>query len=500
MALVIGQDDTCDGVAVIDDDTGEVVSCHDDEDAAREAIAAAEAEAGNATTDVDAVLPERAVMVIAREGEETGDGRYVEPGALTWRDLPLTLTVNHDDSLIAGRVDAIGRTASIDGLTVDTFADVAGDTGDYVIGLVTFDLGLDANGTLVHADAYGRVAARQVAGGFLLGVSMEVGDQTVDYECVETDPDDPEFCIEYLMRLQAGRIGAVTVAPFQAIESARVVEVAAATVGPQWWPAPATQFTAHHRVGAADSALAASIVEPPMTPPAAWFDDPQLDGPTALTVDDDGRVYGHLALWDVCHIGMPGCRTAPRSATDYAYFLTGLVVTSEGERRAVGQLTVGTGHAPLDLSGPAAAAHYDNTGTAWADVAAGEDDHGIWIAGAVRPSVDDDTLRAALAAPPSGDWRPIRGALELVAALGVNVPGFPTPRARVASGATVALVASFAARPDCGCGGASMVADGRVEARLARAEARLARVDAVLAALSLDDAAVDALAASLRST
>ena len=479
MTLVIGTHDSCDGVAVIDDTDGSLVQCCADEEAARAVIA--DAEAGDAADAGDtAVLPERAVLVIAREGEQTSDGRYVEPGALTWRDLPLTLTVNHDDDLIAGRIDAIARTESAAGLTVDNFDARTGDAGSFVVGLVTFDLGLDRDGNLVHPDAYGRVAARQVDNGFLSGVSMEVGDMVVDYECVEADPDDPEFCIEYLMRLQSGRIGAVTVAPFQAIESARVVTTADGSPAesmpwPCWSPVVAPVVAA---------------VSAPAEPPAAWFDDPGLTEPTALTVDDDGRVYGHLALWDVCHLGLPGCRTAPHSSSDYAYFLTGAVLTAEGERRAVGQLTINTGHAALDLSGPAAAAHYDHTGTAWADVAAGEDEHGIWIAGAVRPHVDDATLRAALAAPLSGDWRPIGRSLELVAALGVNTPGFPVPRARVASGMVAALVASYGPAP-CGCGRSTTGAD------TAGLAARVAAVEAVVAALGLADQAADALAASL---
>lgn len=478
--LVIGSHDSCDGVAVIDDTDGSLVQCCASEDEARAVIADATAGDASASTD-DAVLPERAVIVIAREGEQTGDGRYVEPGALTWRDLPLTLTVNHDDALIAGRIDAIGRAETIDGLTVDNFAARAGDTGSYIIGLVAFDLGLDSAGNLVHPDAYGRVAARQVDGGFLMGVSMEVGDMVVDYECMTPDPDDPEFCMEYLMRLQSGRIGAVTVTPFQAIESARVVVTADASTStwPCWTPPSA-------------ATVVAAIVEPPAQPPAAWFDDPGLAEPTALTVDDDGRVYGHLALWNVCHVGLPNCRTAPRSASDYAYFLTGLVVTAEGERRAVGHLTINTGHAALDLSGPAAAAHYDHTGTAWADVAAGEDEHGIWIAGAARPGLDDATLRAALAAPLSGDWRPMRGGLELVAALGVNTPGFPVPRARVASGLVAALVASYGPSP-CGCGGARPSAS-ESDAGLV---SRVVALEAVIASLGLKEKAADALAASI---
>lgn len=46
------------------------------------------------------------------------------------------------------------------------------------------------------------------------------------------------------------------------------------------------------------------------------FADPHLSGPTALTVTADGRVYGHLATRDVCHIGYGDrCVAAPSPAT-----------------------------------------------------------------------------------------------------------------------------------------------------------------------------------------
>jgi hypothetical protein len=169
------------------------------------------------------------------------------------------------------------------------------------------------------------------------------------------------------------------------------------------------------------------------TVPRAAFAQPQLVGPTPLTITEDGRVYGHLATWGTCHIGMQGvCTTAPHSKAGYAYFTTGAVHTDEGPV-AVGQITMGTGHAQLRASAHAAAAHYDNTGSAVADVAAGEDAHGIWVSGLLRPNVTDEQRQALTAGALSGDWRTINGALEMVAALAVNVPGFPIPRTSLAA-------------------------------------------------------------------
>ena len=184
-------------------------------------------------------------------------------------------------------------------------------------------------------------------------------------------------------------------------------------------------------------------------PPADWFADPQLDGPTPLHVGEDGRVYGHLAVWNVAHIGMPGRQVfAPRSQTSYAYFRTGAVLADDGTEIAVGHITMDTGHAGTDLGRHAAAAHYDHTGAVVADVAAGEDEHGIWVAGALRSNVDEETVARLRASALSGDWRRVGSSLELVAALAVNTPGFPIPRARVASGAPLALVAAGVLRPE----------------------------------------------------
>jgi hypothetical protein len=201
-------------------------------------------------------------------------------------------------------------------------------------------------------------------------------------------------------------------------------------------------------------------------PPAAWFENPGLDQPTPITVTDDGRVFGHAARWESCHIGVNGeCITPPRES-DFPYFMTGEVVCAAGERVAVGQITLGTGHAPLSYGATAASEHYDNTGTAVADVAVGSDRYGIWVAGAVRDGVPEGRVRQLRASGQvSGDWRRIAGSLRLVGLLAVNVPGFPVPRtrARVASGSPLALVAAGQLLPG------DMMAAARIDADVDRA-------------------------------
>ncbi|HEY5881436.1 MAG TPA: hypothetical protein VIU11_21180, partial [Nakamurella sp.] len=184
----------------------------------------------------------------------------------------------------------------------------------------------------------------------------------------------------------------------------------------------------------------------PMEPPTEWFEDPKLASATPITVDDDGRVYGHLADWETAHIGLPGETHAPKSRSDYAFFKTGVLRTAGGGDVNVGQLTLVGGHAPLSADARTAVQHYDDTASAVADVTIGEDRHGIWVAGAMRPEVTPAQVRAFRASALSGDWRPIKGNLELVAACAVNVPGFPIARARVAGGQVLAMVATGARR------------------------------------------------------
>ena len=183
----------------------------------------------------------------------------------------------------------------------------------------------------------------------------------------------------------------------------------------------------------------------PLFPTGEWFSDPGFDKPTPMTITSDGRVMGHIATWDTDHIGLPPGTKPPRSATDYSLFKTGVLRTDTGEDVHVGQLTLAGGHAPLSASASDAVKHYDDTASAVADITVGEDQHGIWVSGGLRPDVSDEKIRALRASAPSGDWRPAgTGSLELVAVCQVNTPGFPVARAMVASGEITALVAAGA--------------------------------------------------------
>jgi hypothetical protein len=186
---------------------------------------------------------------------------------------------------------------------------------------------------------------------------------------------------------------------------------------------------------------------------ADFFKNPMLEEKTPLIVDDEtGHVYGHVATWDTCHIGKVPCVTPPHSAMDYGFFLHGEVLTDAGPV-PVGQITLGTGHASAELGIIGAMAHYDNTGSAVADVYCGEDDLGIWVSGRLRDGVTEKQIHELRAAAPSGDWRGVMVAgsesLEMCGILAVNVPGFPIPRTRVSMSGErqISLVAAGIVEP-----------------------------------------------------
>ena len=170
-----------------------------------------------------------------------------------------------------------------------------------------------------------------------------------------------------------------------------------------------------------------SVTMYPVEPPKSWFANPALSAKTPLTVEPNGRVYGHIAAWGECHRDFAGreCVLAPRSRKGYEPFHLGTVYTAEGDPVRVGKIVMDTRHADIGLGYTAAAVHYDDTGDEVAVVRAGEDEYGIWVAGAVVPEATPSKVAKLRRSPISGDWRRVEGALELTAALAVNVPAFP---------------------------------------------------------------------------
>ena len=370
------------------------------------------------------------IPLVIPEDLESGDGRKFKKGSISFRELPLPLMWQiktddgHTGSVVVGRIDHMERTEQGIGNAFGVF-----DTGPYA-----------------------KEVERLVKYKFIRGVSADMDQFEAEEDQDENDKENAKKSKDGIgktkISINKARVMGVTIVPKPAFQECQIFldmqedgEYQEDTLIPldgiyvdEMEPQDAASLVACGMVAGAI----------PITPPAEWFDNPKMDKATPLTVDDDGRVYGHIAAWHVDHIGLPYGTKPPRSRSKYAYFHTGVVRTENGSDVPVGQLTLAGGHASLEASAAEAVKHYDDTASAVADVHAGEDQFGIWVAGSLRPGTGPEQIRTLRASAPSGDWRPIRGSLELVAVCQVNVPGFPIARARVASGAVVALVAAGA--------------------------------------------------------
>lgn len=351
--------------------------------------------------------------LLAPIGKPTGDGRiFAADINLEFREFPMPLMwqkatdVGHDKSVIVGRIDSaqIKDGALIgDGTWFDSpEAEEAAVLLEEGVIRPSVDL-CDVDWAIVDADG------NEIPEDVLMD-AFEHGEQIAALECTTA----------------ATLMGATMVAK-PAFAEAKI------------------EFTGSTDEDVDDDTLVAAGA--PWAGTSAYFADPQLDQLTPLTVDADGRVYGHLAGWNVCHfgIGTSGrCQMAPHSMTGYAYFHVSEIDTDQG-RLPVGRLTIGGGHAGPSAGVRAALAHYDDVGSSWAYVRAYEDEFGIAVAGQVHPSATAEQVREGSGTPLSGDWRKVGSNLELVAALGVVSGGFPIPRgSQDDAGREVSLVAAGA--------------------------------------------------------
>lgn len=142
---------------------------------------------------------------IAQEGIDTGDGRRIEPGALGWRALPLTLMGQkttpawggHEEAQVSGRIDTLTRNGA------DIDATGVFDTGEW-----------------------GADIERLVREKMLNGVSVDLAINEAE---VIPDPDieDPEEAYWYgTLNVLDGTILGATVVPFPAFENAQIAIVA----------------------------------------------------------------------------------------------------------------------------------------------------------------------------------------------------------------------------------------------------------------------------------
>lgn len=207
-------------------------------------------------------------------------------------------------------------------------------------------------------------------------------------------------------------------------------------------------------------ALASQTMLPPLYDATA-FEPVRLARVTPLTVTSEGRVFGHVATHDVCHVGMrQTCTTAPVDDGQYESFhrydigignLVGRLTYGGGDHPASCQCCRGhDDHACDRLSAAGAISHHDSMRTiayvrAWED----HENNAIAVAGVLAQTATDEDIRALARGRVSGDWRADRGKLALVEVLTLarERPGFPLPTGRMADGVPVSLTAAGTVMP-----------------------------------------------------
>lgn len=422
---------------------------------------------------------------LANTGVQTGDSRGILEGALEWPDLPLPLAwlerEQHGDLLSGGvqvgNIDTIamvGSDAVGGGIIDDEIPEGAElirrlEAGSAALGhrvglsidpdnwsVEIVDTTGEMEEVLIVASGVGRLPAprqRQM-------VTAGAGDPVpTDGTVIFTDTAGD--IIERYTRLRIRGVTACAVAAF----AGAYLELEGEAVEGEAEP-PAEDE--------GETVTAAALLRTTSAPPRFAFELPepepgmhddgdlygmpvqellveQPDGglgvPVTFAERDWGwQVFGHAARWGQCHIGyLDECVTAPPSMAAYAHFHVGDVLTADGGHISTGALTANCDHAAAHLLAPEARDHYAHSGMAFADVRATNGELGVWISGALRPSITDDQLRVLRASSLSGDWRRIGASLEFIAALAVNVPGFPIAREFVTASGLHMARASLAA-------------------------------------------------------
>lgn len=410
--------------------------------------------------------------MLAPIGLSTGDGRRFKDGAIELADAPFPFEWararegGHDGAVVVGAVQEAAVLSVKDALAQEYVS------SDAAKGLDKAMMAVWARGEMfdgVSREEMPRLAedvaeAMHLAGQGTLGPSVDLDsfegvpvlagtDEEVTWERYEEIYEETGEEPDIELLVTAGRVRAATLVSIPAFaETCRPFELIPDEV-PEDEAEAAAQAAAETERAAA---LVASVGAAPL-PAVAAFALPALDRPTPITWDwDTGRVYGHIATWQTCHVGYADvCVTAPRDETgEYAWFNRFPVETSDGGTIWAGRITVGGRHPGLSLTAAATMAQYDGKAVA-AHVRAYSDAHGIVVAGVIASALDSSTRSVLERRKVSGDWRETPAGLSLVEVLALSPgprqhaePGFPIPGTFSRGGRQVALTAALGPDPD----------------------------------------------------
>lgn len=401
-----------------------------------------------------------------------------ESGGFATRELPLPFGAvlqtgpAHDGAHPVGRIDAV----TPDGLRVVAAGWVTVGEGDddpgrqYALALANGNMRsvsvdaevltytdvytLDAEGypvdvtCVAHSWRIGGLTAVNMGADPDARVRLETGDMPDDAEAEDVEEDEEEETPAMAATGYVHVEGAITHHDGGVyVDGVRVIR----GVTPEDAPAAAS---------AEAEAITAAVATAHKRPPAEWFDNPNLTGPTPLTIEASGRVFGHIAPWDMpgkqkaCHVGYSDrCVCAPPSPDgEYPYMKSGgTTLCADGSKVDTCIIAYLGGHPDDDGSQPwtTIKAAYDDPGNAGLIVNIGEDKHGVWIAGMVAPTRSPAEVDVMRVCGVSGHWRariqgdPKRGA-RLIGACCVLSEGFPKQviTAAIGSDAELPAVAS----------------------------------------------------------
>jgi hypothetical protein len=464
--------------------------------------------------------------MLAPIGLSTGDGRRLQSGGISLADLPMPFEWararegGHDGAVSIGVVQA-ARLATVKEAIADGFISAEAAKGmDSKLEAVwaTGEMYDDADRETMPRLAEDVAEAMHLMKAGTLGPSvdldsfegvpvMEGSDDPISWEDIEAHYQEHGEEPKVELLVTSARVRAATLVSIPAFaETSRPLEL--------------VSEEPDEAKAAADTDELAALIASVATvarPLAGAFSLPELAGPTPITFDwETGRVFGHIATWQTCHVGYSDvCVTAPKDESGaYAAFNRFPVETEDGGTVWAGRLTVGGRHAGLELNASGAIAQYDGK-TVAAHVRAYEDAYGIVVAGVIEPNLTA-TERATLSRRKvSGDWRETSAGLSLVEVLALSPgprahaePGFPVPGTFSTGGRQTALTAALGpvAEPDTAALRIGAVdISAAVRAALAEDRAVLAAREALSATLDTEQAAVAAearlaLAAALGTT
>jgi len=355
------------------------------------------------------IFPELALMDV-----KTGDGRLLESDGRGVRDLPRTLygqfsqQPDHEGAVIIGALHE-----------------------------VAFEDGVASGRGWVLDDDNGRTAVKYLK-------TQSLRHNSVDLAEVKARLDFDEESGELSVTFLHWKIAATTLvgkpafanASAELLEDDEVVASWFAEEGPLVVDAPTIA-----RIEVAEPEL---VADGALLPAWEAFHVAEPDQPRKLTVDANGWVSGHLALWESCHEGYARCTRVPRPPDNYASFNKPGVLTDRGLVET-GPIFLAGGHRRAPNGDYESA--YGGIENAWADVRVTAGVHGPWLSGIVRPGTPDDKVYAARASRISGHWKGGR----LKAIVSVNAEGFDVPGSGFAAfefstdeaGIVDELVASF---------------------------------------------------------